>query len=54
MTETLASHLQVLMKKDIEHFADGVRSTGQDPTDLRDRGLAGSRVRRVLSRSSDG
>jgi len=42
MTETLASHLQGLMKKDIEHFADGVRSHGNDPTDLRDRGLAGA------------
>lgn len=43
MTVELASHLQVLMKKDIEHFANGIRSNDQDPTDLRDRGLAGVR-----------
>jgi 3-hydroxyisobutyrate dehydrogenase-like beta-hydroxyacid dehydrogenase len=42
LTVALASHLQVLMKKDVEHFADGIRSNGQDPTGLRERGLAGA------------
>ncbi|RYG55252.1 MAG: NAD(P)-dependent oxidoreductase, partial [Alphaproteobacteria bacterium] len=42
MTEELAAHLQLLMMKDIEHFADGVRANDQDPTELRARGLAGA------------
>lgn len=42
MTEPGAEHLQVLMKNDIEHFAEGVRSSGQDPTELRNRGFAGA------------
>ncbi|MEV5523706.1 NAD(P)-dependent oxidoreductase [Streptomyces pseudogriseolus] len=37
-----AAHLQELMRKDIEHFADGVRSRGADPEELRARGLAGA------------
>ena len=57
ITESLAFHLHGLMKKDIEHFADGVRSNGQDPTGLRDRGLAGamglSDVVGLLSRARD-
>ena len=30
------------MKKDIQHFADGVRSSGQDPDDIYSRGLQGA------------
>lgn len=41
-TPALAAHLQSLMKKDIEHFADGVRSSGQDPDELYSRGLRGA------------
>lgn len=37
-----ATHLQSLMRKDIEHFADAIRDRGVDPTELRDRGLAGA------------
>ncbi|MEH1166971.1 NAD(P)-dependent oxidoreductase [Micromonospora sp. CPCC 205539] len=42
ITPDLAPHLQSLMRKDIEHFADAVRSRGVDPSELRDRGLAGA------------
>jgi 3-hydroxyisobutyrate dehydrogenase-like beta-hydroxyacid dehydrogenase len=41
-TPELASHLQGLMKKDIEHFADGMRSHGLDASELRERGLQGA------------
>lgn len=37
-----ATHIQALMRKDIEHFADAVRDLGVDPTELRSRGLAGA------------
>lgn len=37
-----AAHLQALMRKDIEHFADAVSERGLDPTELRDRGLGGA------------
>ena len=30
------------MKKDIEHFADGVRSSGQEPGEIYSRGLQGA------------
>jgi 3-hydroxyisobutyrate dehydrogenase-like beta-hydroxyacid dehydrogenase len=42
LTPELAAHLQGLMRKDIEHFADGVRHHHLDPTELRDRGLSGA------------
>lgn len=42
VTPELAPHIQGLMRKDIEHFADGVRDQGLDPAELRDRGLAGA------------
>ncbi|WP_435208797.1 NAD(P)-dependent oxidoreductase [Micromonospora sp. bgisy143] len=42
ITPDLAPHLQTLMRKDIEHFADAVRARGLDPSELRDRGLAGA------------
>ncbi|MGY3087837.1 3-hydroxyisobutyrate dehydrogenase-like beta-hydroxyacid dehydrogenase [Hymenobacter sp. UYAg731] len=41
-TPELAAHLQGLMRKDIEHFADGVRQHHLDPTELRNRGLSGA------------
>ena len=41
-TPELAAHLQGLMRKDIEHFADGVRRHNLDPTKLRDWGLSGA------------
>jgi 3-hydroxyisobutyrate dehydrogenase-like beta-hydroxyacid dehydrogenase len=41
-TPELAAHLQGLMRKDIEHFADGVRRHDLDPIELRDRGLSGA------------
>lgn len=41
-TPELAAHLQGLMRKDIEHFADGVRRHHFDPTELRDRALSGA------------
>jgi hypothetical protein len=30
------------MRKDIDHFADAVLARGLDPSELRDRGLAGA------------
>ncbi|MEU8004175.1 NAD(P)-dependent oxidoreductase [Catellatospora sp. NPDC049111] len=42
ITPDLAPHLQSLMRKDIEHFADAVRARGIDPSELRDQGLAGA------------
>lgn len=41
-TPELAAHLQGLMRKDIEHFADSVRNRQLDPSALRDRGLSGA------------
>jgi 3-hydroxyisobutyrate dehydrogenase-like beta-hydroxyacid dehydrogenase len=37
-----AVHLQRLMRKDIEHFADAMRARGLDPSSVRDRGLGGA------------
>lgn len=37
-----AEHLQGLMRKDIEHFADAMRSLKLDPDSVRARGLAGA------------
>jgi 3-hydroxyisobutyrate dehydrogenase-like beta-hydroxyacid dehydrogenase len=37
-----AVHIQGLMRKDIEHFADAVRARGLNPSSLRDRGLGGA------------
>lgn len=39
---TAAVHLQSLMRKDIEHFADAIEDRGLDAALLRDRGLAGA------------
>lgn len=41
-TPELARHLQGLMKKDIEHFADGMNSYGLDGAEMRTRGLCGA------------
>lgn len=41
-TPDLARHLQGLMKKDIEHFADGLRASGLDVEEMRARGLHGA------------
>jgi len=38
----IAPHIQGLMRKDIEHFADAIRDCGLDPQPLHDRGLAGA------------
>ncbi|SMF73298.1 3-hydroxyisobutyrate dehydrogenase [Tistlia consotensis] len=38
----IAPHLQGLMRKDIEHFAEAMRALDLDPSSLRDRGLAGA------------
>jgi hypothetical protein len=37
-----AVHIQKLMRKDIEHFADTMRARGLDPSSVRNRGLAGA------------
>jgi hypothetical protein len=37
-----AVHIQKLMRKDIEHFADTMRARGQDPSSVRNRGLGGA------------
>jgi hypothetical protein len=42
VTPEIAPHIQGLMRKDIEHFADAIRACGLDPQPLRDRGLAGA------------
>ena len=41
-TPEIAPHIQGLMRKDIEHFADAIRAYGLDPRPLHDRGLAGA------------
>ncbi|GGL15709.1 6-phosphogluconate dehydrogenase [Sphaerisporangium melleum] len=41
LTPEIAEHLQGLMRKDIEHFADAMRAAGLDPRPLHDRGVAG-------------
>jgi 3-hydroxyisobutyrate dehydrogenase-like beta-hydroxyacid dehydrogenase len=40
VTPEIAPHIQGLMRRDIEHFADAIRSYGLDPQPLHDRGLA--------------
>jgi 3-hydroxyisobutyrate dehydrogenase-like beta-hydroxyacid dehydrogenase len=42
ITAEIAPHLQGLMRKDIEHFAEGVGSLGVDVSAVRERGLAGA------------
>jgi 3-hydroxyisobutyrate dehydrogenase-like beta-hydroxyacid dehydrogenase len=42
VTPEIAPHIQGLMRKDIEHFADAIRAYGLDPQPLHDRGLAGA------------
>ncbi|MEU2282547.1 NAD(P)-dependent oxidoreductase [Streptomyces sp. NPDC013178] len=42
ITPADAVHLSGLMRKDIEHFAEGVRARGVDAGPWRDRGLAGA------------
>jgi 3-hydroxyisobutyrate dehydrogenase-like beta-hydroxyacid dehydrogenase len=42
VTTEIAPHIQSLMRKDIEHFADAIRACGLDPQPLHDRGLAGA------------
>ena len=42
VTTQVAPHIQGLMRKDIEHFADAIRAYGLDPQPLHDRGLAGA------------
>jgi len=37
-----AVHIQGLMRKDIEHFADAMRAHGLDPSSVRNRGLGGA------------
>lgn len=37
-----AVHIQDLMRKDIEHFAEAIRVRGMDPSSIRDRGLSGA------------
>ena len=37
-----AVHIQALMRKDIEHFAQSMRARGLDPSAVRDRGLGGA------------
>jgi 3-hydroxyisobutyrate dehydrogenase-like beta-hydroxyacid dehydrogenase len=37
-----AVHIQGLMRKDIEHFADALRARGLDPSSVRNRGLGGA------------
>jgi 3-hydroxyisobutyrate dehydrogenase-like beta-hydroxyacid dehydrogenase len=37
-----AVHIQGLMRKDIEHFADAMCARGLDPSSVRDRGLGGA------------
>ena len=37
-----AVHIQKLMRKDIEHFADAMRARGLDPSSVRNRGLGGA------------
>ncbi|WP_390956094.1 NAD(P)-binding domain-containing protein [Pseudomonas moorei] len=42
ITADIAPHLQGLMRKDIEHFADAILDAGLNPQDIRDRCLAGA------------
>lgn len=42
ITSELAPHLQGLMKKDIEHFADAISREGVDVDEVRARGIAGA------------
>jgi 3-hydroxyisobutyrate dehydrogenase-like beta-hydroxyacid dehydrogenase len=42
ITPQIAAHLQGLMRKDIEHFAGGIRHKGFDSEELRTRGLGGA------------
>ena len=42
ITADIAPHLQGLMRKDIEHFAEAMTRQGADVTALRERGLAGA------------
>ena len=42
ITPEIAPHLQGLMRKDIEHFADALRTKGLDPEELARRGLSGA------------
>lgn len=42
ITSELAPHLQGLMRKDIEHFADAISRQGVDVDEVRARGLAGA------------
>lgn len=42
-TPELARHLQGLMEKDIDHFADGMRSSGVDSDAMHARGVHGAR-----------
>jgi 3-hydroxyisobutyrate dehydrogenase-like beta-hydroxyacid dehydrogenase len=42
ITPDIAPHLQELMRKDIEHFADTVLSKGLDPSEVVARGLSGA------------
>jgi 3-hydroxyisobutyrate dehydrogenase-like beta-hydroxyacid dehydrogenase len=42
ITPQIAAHLQGLMRKDIEHFAEGIRHKEFDPEELRTRGVGGA------------
>jgi 3-hydroxyisobutyrate dehydrogenase-like beta-hydroxyacid dehydrogenase len=42
ITLDIAPHLQGLMRKDIEHFADAILDAGLNPEDVHDRCLAGA------------
>lgn len=42
ITADIAPHLQGLMRKDIEHFADAILDAGLNPQDMRVRCLAGA------------
>jgi 3-hydroxyisobutyrate dehydrogenase-like beta-hydroxyacid dehydrogenase len=42
ITPDIAPHLQELMRKDIEHFADAMVSKGLDPSEVVEQGLSGA------------
>ncbi len=42
--EPMGAHLQGLMRKDIEHFADAIHDRGIAASEVRDRGLSGADV----------
>jgi 3-hydroxyisobutyrate dehydrogenase-like beta-hydroxyacid dehydrogenase len=42
ITPDIAPHLQELMRKDIEHFADAMVSKGLDASEVVERGLGGA------------